>query len=42
LIEIARSKPTTLEALAGITGVGQAKLARYGDLFVSVVRDHAS
>jgi ATP-dependent DNA helicase RecQ len=42
LIEIARSKPTTLEALAGITGVGQAKLARYGDLFVSVVRDHAT
>jgi ATP-dependent DNA helicase RecQ len=42
LIEIARQKPTTLDALAGITGVGQAKLARYGDLFVSVVRDHAS
>jgi ATP-dependent DNA helicase RecQ len=42
LIEMARLKPITLDAFAGITGVGQAKLARYGELFLSVVREHAA
>jgi ATP-dependent DNA helicase RecQ len=42
LIEIARRRPQSLDDLAGISGVGQAKLARYGDLFVDVVRAHAT
>jgi ATP-dependent DNA helicase RecQ len=41
LIEIARRQPRSLDELAGITGVGQAKLARYGEIFVGVVREHA-
>ena len=37
LIEIARRKPRDLAEFAGITGVGQAKLERYGALFLDVV-----
>ena len=37
LIEIAQLRPQSLDALAGITGVGQAKLQRYGALFLEVV-----
>jgi ATP-dependent DNA helicase RecQ len=42
LIEIARLRPHSLDDLAGISGVGQAKLARYGEIFLSVVRDRAT
>jgi ATP-dependent DNA helicase RecQ len=42
LIEIARRKPRDLADLAGITGVGQAKLERYGALFLDVVRQAES
>jgi ATP-dependent DNA helicase RecQ len=38
LIEIAQRRPRSLDELAGISGVGQAKLARYGALFLDVVR----
>jgi ATP-dependent DNA helicase RecQ len=41
LIEIARRKPRSLADLAGITGIGQAKLERYGQIFIGVVEDHA-
>ncbi len=41
LIEMARAKPATAEALARIHGVGEAKLARYGEAFLDVVRRHA-
>jgi ATP-dependent DNA helicase RecQ len=37
-----RTVPTSLEALASISGVGQVKLERYGDSFLGVLRDHAS
>jgi ATP-dependent DNA helicase RecQ len=42
LLEMTRTVPTSLEALASINGVGQVKLERYGDSFLGVLRDHAS
>jgi len=41
LLEMTRTRPTSLEALAGIGGVGQVKLERYGDSFLEVLRAHA-
>ena len=38
LREMASRRPTTFDALLGITGVGQAKLARYGAEFLEVLR----
>ena len=38
LIDMARKKPTTLEAFADVDGVGRAKLARFGAVFVKVIR----
>jgi ATP-dependent DNA helicase RecQ len=38
LIEMARRRPKTAAEMAGIHGVGQAKLAQYGDVFVEVIR----
>ncbi|MBM3573528.1 MAG: ATP-dependent DNA helicase RecQ, partial [Alphaproteobacteria bacterium] len=40
LVEMARVKPLDRPALAQITGVGEAKLARYGQDFIAVVRRH--
>jgi ATP-dependent DNA helicase RecQ len=37
LRELATSRPADLGALAGITGVGQAKLERYGDALLEVL-----
>jgi len=42
LLEILRQKPSSLKELGGISGVGQAKLTRYGDAFLKVVEDAAS
>ncbi len=42
LLEMTRAVPTSLEALATISGVGQVKLERYGDSFLGVLRGHAS
>jgi ATP-dependent DNA helicase RecQ len=39
LLEILSARPTTLEELAQIGGVGQAKLARYGEEFLNVLRN---
>jgi ATP-dependent DNA helicase RecQ len=41
LLEILSQRPTTLEEMAQVSGVGQAKLARYGDAFLGVLRDAA-
>jgi ATP-dependent DNA helicase RecQ len=41
LLEMTRRVPTSLEALASITGVGEVKLHRYGDSFLDVLRAHA-
>ncbi len=38
LAEMSRVKPTTLAALGGVHGVGQAKLVQYGDEFLGVIR----
>ena len=40
LVEIATLRPAGLDALGAITGVGQAKLARYGAAVLGVLRDH--
>ena len=37
LIEMAETRPATLDAMAGITGVGATKLERYGATFLSVL-----
>ena len=37
---IAAAKPTTLEAMLRITGVGPAKLERYGEPFLAAIREH--
>jgi ATP-dependent DNA helicase RecQ len=38
---MAELKPTSISALGRISGVGEAKLQRYGDAFVQVVREFA-
>ncbi|MDP2247970.1 MAG: HRDC domain-containing protein, partial [Nitrosomonadales bacterium] len=37
LLEILNQKPQTLDEMAKITGVGQAKLVKYGDAFLEVL-----
>ena len=39
LAEIAVQRPLSLNALSGIRGVGEAKLARYGETFLAVIRE---
>jgi ATP-dependent DNA helicase RecQ len=41
LREMAELRPETLQALSRVSGVGQAKLERYGEAFVEVVRGFA-
>jgi ATP-dependent DNA helicase RecQ len=40
LMAMARHKPLDEEGLLGITGVGQAKLSKYGAAFLDVIRDY--
>jgi ATP-dependent DNA helicase RecQ len=40
LIELARERPASTTEMAGIHGVGAAKLARFADAFLAVIRDH--
>ena len=42
LLEILNRKPQTLHEMGQISGVGQAKLAKYGDEFLQVVEDVAN
>jgi ATP-dependent DNA helicase RecQ len=42
LREMAELRPTSLQALSRVSGVGAAKLERYGKAFVEVVREHSS
>lgn len=39
LLEILNQRPQTLDEMSKISGVGQAKLARYGDAFLQVLED---
>jgi ATP-dependent DNA helicase RecQ len=41
LIDMAAKRPTTVRAFGGIHGVGQAKLDRYADAFLEVMKAHA-
>jgi ATP-dependent DNA helicase RecQ len=40
LLDMARRKPATLDEMAGIHGVGDAKLKRYGQEFLDAIRRH--
>jgi ATP-dependent DNA helicase RecQ len=40
LIDMAKRKPTTTAEMAQVHGVGESKLARYGDAFLEVIREH--
>jgi ATP-dependent DNA helicase RecQ len=40
LLDMARRKPATRAEMAEIHGVGEAKLARYGEAFLDVIRGH--
>ena len=42
LLEILNRKPQTLGEMGQISGIGQAKLAKYGDAFLQVVEDVAN
>jgi len=42
LIEMAVQKPRTLDHMGQISGVGQSKLSRYGQSFLSVLTTHGS
>ena len=42
LLEMTRTVPTSLEALAAINGIGQVKLERYGESFLDLLRSHTS
>ena len=42
LREMAARRPLTLDEFAGLPGVGQAKLARYGDQFIAAIVKHSS
>ena len=38
VIEMARKRPTSLDQMAGISGVGSRKLAQFGPAFLEVTR----
>ncbi len=42
LRSVVAKKPPSLAELAQISGVGQAKLERYGDAVLQVVREHVN
>ena len=42
LLELATAKPQTARAMAGIAGVGETKLERYGDAFLTAIIQHAA
>jgi len=42
LLEILNQNPASLTEMSRITGVGQAKLTRYGDAFLQVLEDAAN
>ncbi len=42
LIDMARRKPATLVEMSAVHGVGEAKLRKYGDIFLDVIRQHTA
>jgi ATP-dependent DNA helicase RecQ len=41
LIELAAARPASRAEMAGVPGVGEAKLGRYGPAFLAVIAEHA-
>ena len=41
LIEMAQTRPANLDQMAGVVGVGAAKLEKYGDIFLQVINGEA-
>jgi ATP-dependent DNA helicase RecQ len=39
LADMAMRRPASLESLAGVKGVGEMKLSRYGEIFLAVIRN---
>ena len=39
LTDMAVRRPASLQSLAGVKGVGEMKLARYGEMFLAVIRN---
>ena len=42
LIDMVRRKPASASELSAVHGVGEAKLKRYGEVFLDVIRQHAA
>ena len=42
LLEMAEKRPQTLDAFSRIKGVGKTKLEKYGDIFLSAIREGAA
>ena len=42
LIDMARRKPATVPEMGAVHGVGAAKLRQYGEVFLDVIRQHAT
>ena len=42
LSELARVKPTTTRQMLNVSGIGDTKLARYGEPFLSLIKQHQS
>ena len=42
LVELVQLKPDSLEAIRNVSGVGEAKLNRYGQTFLDVIRKDTS
>jgi ATP-dependent DNA helicase RecQ len=42
LIDMARRKPKNAAEMAGVHGVGEAKLRQYGEVFLEIIRQHAA
>jgi ATP-dependent DNA helicase RecQ len=42
LIDMAKRKPATITEMSAVHGVGEAKLRQYGEVFLEVIREHAT
>jgi ATP-dependent DNA helicase RecQ len=42
LVELAQAKPTNLDAMLEINGIGKSKLDRYGQVFLDVIANEIS
>ena len=39
-MEMSKRKPLTEESFLSINGVGESKLEKYGEIFLSIIREH--